>query len=280
MLLIRRTIICVFILAVSFMSFTLATYAADAAATNLSHSYQADTDITSGSLVSLVSGKKDVVTDANAANGKDLVGVATLGSSSLLAVSKPGDTVQVALDGTVDVLVSTLGGSITAGDQVSVSPINGVGMKAEPNSRVIGVARESFNFDSSGSQSQDIKDKQGNSKQVKVGYISITIAIGTAPSGNDTENDRGGIPSGITKLADSIAGHRVSTAQIVLSGIVALVAMVALIVLIYGTIKGSFSSIGRNPLAKPAIFESIAQVMTMVALIVVLAVIIIYIVLR
>lgn len=245
------------------------------ATSNLSHSYLSNSTIKPGSLVSLVPGKEHYVTPANSGNGKHLLGVAVEANDSLLATDVSASKVQVALNGIAEVSVSTLNGPIGAGDQIGVSPLKGVGMKAEPGSRVVGVAQKAFNKDTTGAKRSKVHNKSGKITEVSVGFVPVVINIGTK-SAAGTNNGT----NGVQRFISSLVGHQVSTLSAVVSGVVALVALAALFALIFGTIRGSLISIGRNPLAKSSIFESVASVMAMSALIVGLSIIIIYLLLH
>ena len=108
--------------------FTLLGYStALAASPNISRSYLAYGSVSNGSLVSLLPGKSDNVEEANTANGSRLIGVVVQSNESLLAVNPSNTSVQVATDGVANVLVSNVNGNINVGQQVSVSPFNGVG---------------------------------------------------------------------------------------------------------------------------------------------------------
>jgi hypothetical protein len=249
---------------------------AKAAAGNLSQSYKSSTHIAPGSLVSLKSAHSNFVTVTNLDNDDQLIGVAVAPNNSLLAVDTQKNQIQVALSGVVPVLVSTLNGPIANGDHIAVSAISGVGMKAVPGSRVIGVAQASFDKHSSGSTTRQVQGPHGHTTKVKVGYVSVAIAIGSVAKPGNSHTQL----LGLRTTASSVVGHQVSTISVVVSAIIALVALVALASLVFGTIRGSLVSIGRNPLAKPAIFQSLAQVMAMALLIMILAVVTIYLTLR
>lgn len=239
---------------------------ASASSANISHSYSATQNIPNGSLVSLDPTRSNYVEVANTQNGSQLLGVAVASNDSLLAIDPSTGQVQVATSGTANVLVSTLDGSIKVGDQVSVSPFNGIGMRALPGSHVIGLAQTAFNANTPGSTTQQVTDKSGKSSQIFIGYVRLGISIGTAsaPGGDSQLN-------GLQKLAQSLTGRTVSTARVVVSLVVALVAFLALVTLIYASIYGGIISIGRNPLAKYAIFRSVASVLGMVVLVAIVA---------
>jgi len=250
---------------------------AGASSANISHSYSTDTNITNGSLVSLDPHRSDYVVLANSGNGQQLLGVAVATNDSLIAIdAKTGNgTVQVATSGTVNALVSDINGAIKVGDQISVSPFNGVGMKASSGEQIIGLAQTAFNNSTAGATPEQVTDKNGKSSQMMVGYVKLGISIGSMPTyGNSSQLN------GLQQVAKSLTGHTVSKFRTIISVIVAVMASVALVVLIYASIYGSIISIGRNPLAKYAVFRSLASVFGMAALTAVVAGVTIFLLLR
>lgn len=232
---------------------------ASASSANISRSYSIKQPITAGSLVSLDPVRSGFVQPANSANGKRLVGVAVSSSESLIAVDVAAGKAQIATSGTVNVLVSTLNGAIKVGDQVSVSPFHGVGMKAQAGERIIGLAQTTFSANTDGARSQTVTDRSGTKQTVRVGFTRVNIAIGTAtPSGAEL--------NGLQQIVEDFTGRHVSTMRIILSLLVLVAASVTLITLIYGAIYGSIISIGRNPLARYAIFRTLGAVLSMAAL--------------
>jgi hypothetical protein len=246
-----------------------------ASSANISHSYHASGAVNNGDLVSLDRQHSDYVQLADTTSGPRLLGVIVAANDSLLAVNPTEGNVQVATSGNVTTLVSTLNGDINVGDQIAVSPFKGLGMKAQSGSYVVGLAQTGFNARSQGATSESVTDKSGKTTRVAVGYVGLNIAIGL-------DNTSGGQNqlSSLQKLAKSLTGHTVSTIRIVISIMVAVVALIALITLVYASIYGSIISIGRNPLAKYAIFRTLGSVMGMAVLTAGLAAITIFLLLR
>lgn len=229
---------------------------AGASSANISHSYQATTSIPNGSIVSLAPQHSNYVEPANSDNGSRLLGVAVDGNDSLIAVDASPGSVQVATSGNATTLASTLNGDINVGDQVAVSPFNGIGMKSLAGSRIIGLAQTALGSGSPGVSTEQVTDKNGKTSSVQVGYIRISIAIGT----NATVLGDASLNS-LQKVVKNITGRTVSTLRIMTSLAVALVALTALITLLYASIYGSIISIGRNPLAKYAVFRTLGSVL-------------------
>ena len=247
---------------------------AGASSANISHSYKASDGIKDGSIVSLDAGRSDYVVPANTDNGSRLLGVAVADNDSLIAVDATPGKVQVATTGTASVLVSTLGGDIRVGDQVAVSPFNGVGMKAVAGSQVVGLAQTDFKSTTAGATTKQVTTKDGHDHSVKVGYLRVNIALGTTSSTGDNNIN------GLQKVVQSLTGHTVPTFRIIISLAIALIALLALITLVYASIYGSIISIGRNPLAKYAVFRTLGSVLGLALLTSVVAGVTIFFLLR
>lgn len=263
-----------FVTVVGAALFVLGLAPAGASSANISHSYQSNATIKNGSIVSLDQNKSNYVVPANVDNGSKLLGVAVAGNDSLIAVDATPGTVQVATTGTASTLVSTLNGDIDVGDQVAVSPFNGVGMKAQAGSKVIGLAQTAFNGHTQGATTEVVKTKDGKQHSVEIGYLSVNIAVGTnANVLSDNLNN-------LQKVVQSVTGHTVPTIRIIISLAVAIIALLALITLVYASIYGSIVSIGRNPLAKYAVFRTLGSVLGLALLTSVIAGLIIFFLLR
>jgi len=246
---------------------------ASASSANISHSYHSSSSIANGSIVSLDPSQTDYVQAANTSNGAQLLGVAVNSDDSLLAVDATDGLTQIATSGNANTLVSTLNGPIKVGDQIAVSPFNGIGMKAAPGSRIIGLSQTAFDAQSQDAKSLPVTDKSGKQTNLSVGFVRITISVGTANSSAQSG-------SALQRFARSLTGHTVSTARVVIGLVVALVALAALITLTYASIYGSIISIGRNPLAKFAVFRTLTSVLVIAGATAILASITIYLLLR
>lgn len=228
---------------------------AGASSANVSHSYHSTGAVPDGSIVSLDPKHSDYVQTSTTANGSRLLGVAVARNDSLLAVDPSAERVQIATSGNANALVSTVNGAINVGDQIAVSPFAGVGMKADAGSYVIGLAQTAFDG-STGATSEQVVDKSGHSSQIKLGAIRLSIAIGSGAN-----NGGGPELNGLQRLGKSLTGRVISTPRLIISLVVTLVAILALVTLMYASIYGSIISIGRNPLAKYAVFRTLASVL-------------------
>lgn len=245
---------------------------------SISHAYTTTSKITDGSIVSIDPRCSNCVQPANTSNGQLLLGIAVANNQSLLAVdpSSQPNSVQIATSGSANVLVSTLNGNVNVGDAISVSPFNGLGMKALPGFQTIGLAETAFSSHSPGATSQRIKGRNGKKTIIHIGFVRVGIAIGSS-NGNVSNNTN---LTGLQRLAKAITGNTVSTLRVVMGIAIAFIAILALAVSTYASVFGSIISVGRNPLAKYTIFRTLASVIGLAILTASLAGLIIFFLLK
>ena len=210
-----------------------------------------DSAVVNGALVSLKSSSTSTVTPANTDNAGNLVGV--INKTTLLALSGTSDQVQVAIVGDTPTLVSDINGPIKAGDKITASPINGVGMKATANTEIVGIAQQ--NFDTTSAKTETINDKNGRGHTVRIGTLTTQVSISyyLAPTSNV-------LPPFLQNLANSIAGKPVSVMRILVACVLLLLASIGIFILLYTAIHSGIISIGRNPLAAHAINRGLISV--------------------
>lgn len=233
-----------------------------AASSNVSRSYTAAENIPNGSLVSVDAKHSDQIRLANVDNGTRLLGVSLQSKDSLLAVDVTPGKVQVATSGTAQVLVSTLGGPLKVNDEVGVSPFSGIGMKAAPGSRIIGLTQTPFSKDSEGAVEKTVTDKNGKKSTLTIGYARVTISIAT--DGSLSKEAR---LNGLQRFVQGLTGRTIPTIRILMSIIIAITALLVLVSVIYSAIYGSIISIGRNPLARYAVFRTLGGIIVIALLI-------------
>jgi hypothetical protein len=243
------------------------------AAALVSRAYESAQPIVAGSIVSLTTEKSKTVTLANTSNSDKIIGVAVGKDESLISVNAETDRVQVTTSGQVFVLVSDLNGDIKKGDKVAVSPFDGLGMKSGQGERIIGLALGDFTADSEAATTKTVTDKQGKTKQLRIARIEINVVIGNDDAASKDLN-------GVQKLVKLATGRTVSVVRAFVSVIIAVVAMIALLGLIYSAVYGSIISIGRNPLARDAVFRALRNVLYIAGMVVFLALVFIYLLLR
>lgn len=207
-------------------------------------------------------------------------GVVVAANDSAVTLSGDGtsDQVYVATAGKYDVLVSTQNGPIKAGDIISISALDGIGMKADSNeSVVLGKALESFNGTNNVKGTTTLTTSNGTSN-VSLGLIQVDVGISHNPlavNGNDTA-----VPGFLRHWAEAIAGKPVSAARIYIGLAILLVTVAVAGSVLYGGVRSGLIAIGRNPLAKSSILRGLLQVIFIGLAIFVVGLVAIYVLLK
>jgi hypothetical protein len=244
------------------------------AATYMSQSYSTTSTVPVGSIVSLQKNSQDQVVAASVVTVENLLGVAVNASNSILSLNtSQSNQVQVATSGTLPVIVSDINGDVYRGDQITASPINGVGMKATTNVRVIGVAQSDLS-DAGGSR-QRYTDSDGTQHQIIVGQIPVLVSVAYYYK----EPDKTLIPASIQKIANALAGKNVSSLPIIISAAIFIVTIIIVVSIVFSMIRSSIISVGRNPMSQSAIYRDLIQLSVLVLVILAVAMASIYLVL-
>jgi len=227
-------------------------------------------DFTNGALVSTVSGHPDTVELATTDSASRLAGI--VGNQTLLSLSNGTAQVQVVINGGTTVLVSDINGPVHAGDKVTASPIEGVGMFASGNEQVVGTAQSAL--DTQTASIQTVADRSGKNHNVHIGRVPLQVGVSYYQA---TAN--GFVPAALQNLADTIAGRPVSLIRLLACTLLLLLAFVSTAALLYTAVRSGLISIGRNPLAAGAIRRGLLQVGGAIILILVFALLASYIIL-
>jgi hypothetical protein len=167
--------------------------------------------------------------------GTPLAGVVT--SQPLVELSTSDQkSVQVAVGGTAQALVSDINGAVQVGDKIAASPISGVGMKAVTSAEVVGSAQSSLS--SVHTVTQNVTDKTGKTVTVKIGLIPIGVSIGfySASSGGTLGEF---IPPFLQNLANAVSGKAVSPLRVLISLLALILGSITVIVMLNSAIHSS-----------------------------------------
>lgn len=226
----------------------------------ISQSYSSETKLSSGTIVSLKANTEDEVVASSNSNAENILGIVINSDSSPITLSNGKENqVQVATNGTMSVYVSDINGQIARGDQITASPIAGVGMKATSNVRVVGIAQG----EPTSTKQTSYKDTSGNSHSVTIGEIPILINV----SYFFKEPDKTIIPSAIQNVANALAGKQVGTLPILISLAIFIITIVVVVSIIFSMVKSSIISVGRNPMSQSAIYRDLVQLSALVLVI-------------
>lgn len=240
-----------------------------AALAPISQEFLANNPLALGSIVSLDKDSSENVSAANSSNVNAIIGVVINGDSSPITLSSDqANQVQVATSGVVPVLVSDINGPISLGDEITASPIDGVGMKATDNAKVVGIAQGDLASSSNHTQ-QTYSDKSGQKHTVLIGQVSVLVDV----SYYFKQPDKSVIPPAIQNVANALAGKTVNPLPILVSMAIFLITLTIVVTLIYTMIHGSIISVGRNPMSQAAIYRNLIQLSALVVVILAVAVI-------
>ncbi len=258
--------------AVAFLAFALP--ATTSALTTISQGYSTSDQLSLGSIVSLNNNSSEQVSAATNSNSDSILGVVIDVGNSLLALTN-GQTnqIQVATSGVEQVLVSNINGDISQGDQITASPISGVGMKATSNTKVVGIAQEALSGNNGSTESYT--DKSGKQHTITIGNVPVLVNV----SYFYKQPDKTLIPSAIQNIANALAGKTVNTLPILISMGIFIVTLIVVVSIIYPMIHSSIISVGRNPMSQSAVYRDLIQMSTLVLAILGASVIAIYLVL-
>jgi 6,7-dimethyl-8-ribityllumazine synthase len=220
--------------------------------------YGADQIMQRGMLVQLKKGDTTKVEVVKQETADQMYGVVVNANDAPVTLSSDGKKVFVATAGHYDVLVNTQNGEIKAGDYVTVSAIDGIGMKASDKEPVVvGRALSGFDGKSNVISTPQVKDSNGGSKTVSIGRVQADILVAKNPLLKAEEPN---LPSALKKVSESIAGKPVNPARVYISMFVFLLSTIVATTLMYGGVRSAIISIGRNPLSKKSIIKGMFQI--------------------
>ncbi len=237
------------------IAFILTNYCFISVAYGISRGYQTDDDsLTPGMVVGLTSdaaGATPKVKVATEAELENVLGVATTIEDSSITIASSGQTIFVEDHGEVKAYVSDINGPVKQGEQLTLSPLNGVLALSDGNSKIIlGTALE--DFPSSNLESYQIDTDYGK-KTTNLALMRISL---------DTKLiGKGQVDSSLERLGKSVAGKEVSEIRVIVALIMFLLVLFAEGGILYGSTSSAITSLGRNPLAGYVIRRQLIQVM-------------------
>lgn len=244
----------------------------------IAQSYSTDATIRQGMVVGLKQGDSSKVVPLTADDVTAMLGVAISASDAPLTLSgSSGRQVYVASSGRYNVLVSNQNGSIASGDYISISALNGIGMKADDSEpTVLGKAAASFNG-VGGDSTDTLKTGDGGVRTVIIGSIPVDINVTNNPNGS---HGLGDLPGFLQIATNSVTSKPVSPARVYLSLAILILAAFIAGSLLYSGVRSGLVSIGRNPLAKRSILRGLLQVVLTSLIVLIIGLFAVYLLLR
>lgn len=220
--------------------------------------YGADEVLQRGMVIRLKENDTTKVEAVSYTTADKMHGVVVDANDAPVTLSSEGQKVFVATSGKFDVLVNDQNGPINAGDYITISAINGVGMKAsERDPVVVGRALASFDGTSSVIGTAEAKDSSGTTKKLNISRVSADISVSRNPNLKGTEPN---LPEVLRRAAEAIADKPVNPVRVYIGVVVFIISTVIAGTVLYGGVRSGIISIGRNPLSKKSIIRSMLQV--------------------
>jgi hypothetical protein len=207
----------------------------------------------------LLAGTIVIVDNANAVRpARQNESSQVLGSVAALPkdLASPG-TVEVVSSGIVSVLVSDLGGDVTVGDQITVSPIQGVGMKSHAQGWIIGIAQADFSSSTNKTVQQRVTSNDG--KKVTASIKEIPLLMSVSYYNPNYSESKSSNP--IIGALEAVAGRTVSTDRALLVLAIFAVSLILLVSMVFSAVRNSLLSIGRNPRAEVKITRTLVIIL-------------------
>lgn len=239
------------------------------AADNVVAGYKSKGELQPGYLVALVKGSQDTV-EAVPPDGSDRIyGVVIDPSEAPLTLNRQVDgQVFVATTGNYKVLVSTQRGSVRPGDYLSISDSSGIAADAANSQKtIIGQALEGFD------------GKKG--VITKVGDAAIgKVMVNIDPRRNPIATNDVYVPGFLKSVGQAVAGKQVTAQRIYLSLIFLIAAVSLSTTLLWASVRGGMIAMGRNPLNRGHILNSMFKVVTAAVMIFLIGLFGVYLLLR
>lgn len=227
-------------------------------AQNVTQGYNSDIPMQKGMIVQLKKSDTTKVELVSIETLDQMHGVVVEANDAPLTLSDEGRKVFVAINSPFEVLVSDQNGPIEPGDYITISALQGVGMKAgvtEPI--VVGRALTGFDGKSGVVSSSEITDSAGAKKQVNLSRVNVDISVSRNPN---LKGEDPNVPEVLRRASESIAGKKVNATRIYLSVFVFIISTIAATSLLYAGVRNGLISIGRNPLSRKMIVKGMFQV--------------------
>lgn len=256
-----------------------------AAASGLSgqvaQSYDASSGVQPGMIVELQSSKPQTVVPLASSDIVHALGVVVPANNADIVLAPTGTTQQqvlVATSGQATVLVSNQNGPIVSGDYITISSLNGIGMAADADQPdIVGRATSSFSGSNSTLGSVQLKNNQNHTSTVSLGSVAVNLSVGPNPLYSKSTTL---VPGFANRLANSITGKPVSAPRIYLAGLLLIITAFISGSIMYGSMRGSIIALGRNPLSRQPIMQSLGLSLVMVLVIFAVGVFAVYLLLK
>jgi hypothetical protein len=180
-----------------------------------------------------------------------------------LSTTSNQQQVFVATSGRYAVLVTNQNGTIRPGDNVTISALAGIGMKAGTEQAIL-VGKAVDGFDGKRNAIGTAKLKSNN-QNVSIGRIQIDIVIARNPL---AVNQDVHVSGWLQSVGQAVSSKPVNPVRLYGALIVLIISILTAGSMLYSGVHTSLVAVGRNPLAKASILKNLI-IVVMVSLVVV-----------
>ena len=250
-----------------------------AKAQTLTQGYQSNAFIQRGMIIILDKDNPNFVQPATQKLAEKLQGVVVNPNDSTVLLGSDNEKVYVASGGRFKTLVSDQNGPIAVGDYITVSAVDGIGMKATADDPVVlGKAIEPFdptNADQIRSV-VDVRQSNGQSSKIRLSLVTVDISIGKNPA----QRVGNSVPGFLLNAGEAVAEKPVSMARIYTSIAILVTTSFIACAMTYSSVRGTIVAIGRNPLGKKIILRSMFKIILLAFIIFISGLISVYLLLK
>jgi hypothetical protein len=235
----------------------------------LTQSYSAGQEVQTGMAVQVKDGAPTTVIPLSQAKIQNLLGIVIPNGNPPLVLTpdSPKETqVLVAPNGRLTLLVSNQNGVIKKGDYVSLSSLDGIGMKvSEDQAMVLGRAEANFDGKNNILNTVKIKNSLHQDVTISIGQIPVQVGVTHNPSFKQSNSDY--VPAFIGKIVFQVTSKNVSAARVYIAIVLLIGIIIVVANMLFGGVRGGMVAIGRNPLSKKSIIVSLIQTVAFATLI-------------
>ncbi len=220
--------------------------------------YGADQPLQKGMIVRLKAADTSKVEPLSQKDIDRMHGVVVNANDAPVTLSSEGQKVFVATTGSYEALVSSQNGGIAAGDYVTISTLNGVGMRSgSKETLVIGRALTAFDDKSETLATATIKNSVGAERTIRLGRVMVDITIARNPL---LKVEQPNLPEFLQNASEDIAGKPVDAPRVYIALVIFIITTAIAGSLLYGGARSGIISIGRNPLSRKLVIRGMTQV--------------------
>ncbi len=214
-----------------------------------------DEGLSAGMVAALSESGDSGVQRADQNNTKRIVGVVTTFEGSSVTLASGDSKVLVESEGNVDAYISSIGGKVTKGDLLVLSPFKVILMKAANGTAatVVGIAAEDSDPANSDNPTHYTYLENDESKTTDIAKIKINLN----KQGDSTSASS---PSPLSKIGESVTGKQVSDIRVLAALVIFVLVMIAEGGIIYGAVTSAVTALGRNPMARKIIRREMTRV--------------------